>query len=241
MTLAVSGDFTPPRSLLLVAPAGKTAFDAAAAAGADALIVDCASYNDAALRRTIAAVGQDRMAACFVRLGPLSDRHTEAALDTLMPIRPRGIVLAGAGGGADVTRLAALLRPHEARAGIPDGATRILAMASDTPASLLAAASYAGASRRLAGLIWGTETLARALTATDSEALAGHARATVLLAAAAASVAAIDRRHRGYDLKVLEQEAHAARAAGFVGKLAVRPDQVPVINAVFSRPAAPSS
>lgn len=241
MTLAVSRDFAPLRSLLLVAPTSTTVLDAAAASGADALIVDCAGYNEAALRRTAAAVGRDRMASCFVRLGPLSDRHTDDALDALMPSRPRGILLTGATGGADVTQLSARLRPREAVAGIPDGATRILAMASDTPASLLAAASYAGASQRLAGLIWGTDVLARALAAADSDDLARHARMTVLLAAAAASVAAIDRRHKGYDLKVLEAEAEAARAAGFTAKLAVRPDQVPVINAVFSRPAAPSS
>jgi citrate lyase subunit beta / citryl-CoA lyase len=41
------------------------------------------------------------------------------------------------------------------------------------------------------------------------------------------------------DNEGLETEAHAARRDGFVGKLAIHPDQVPIINAVFTpSPAA---
>jgi len=227
------------RSLLLVAPDDDAALARATASGADALVLDLADRDRDTCRRALATLGSTQMARSFVRVRLTTE--ITATLDVVMPARPRGVLLAGTTGGADVTRLSALLRPREALAGIADGATRIVAMASDTPRSLLAAASYAGASECLIGLAWDIDALSRALAVHDTGDLARHARTTVLLAAAAAGVAAVDRPYDGNDVKLLEEEAQAARATGFTGKLAVHADQVPVINAVFSRRAASSS
>ena len=126
-------------------------------------------------------------------------------------------------------------------AGIDDGATRIIALATDTPAGLLALATYGGASRRLAALAWDDRPLLAALGADAGADVARAARTGTLVAAAAAGVASLDRPFRDSDLGALRAEAEAARRDGFSGKLACRPDQVPVIDAVFSRKAATSS
>lgn len=229
------------RSLLLVAPDSDTALDRAAASGADALIVDGSGADDAMLRRALAFLCGARGSAIFVQPGPLAAARTTTVLDALIPAQPTGVVLARPTSGADVTRLSALLRPREAIAGLADGSTTIIAMAADTPASLLALATYAGASRRLVGLAWDDRPLAQALNAEDPRELARQARTATLLAAAAAGVAAFDRPCRGGDKAALQSEAKAARRAGFAGKLATAADQVAIINPAFSRTAGTSS
>ena len=62
-----------------------------------------------------------------------------------------------------------------------------------------------------------------------------HARATVLVAARAAGVQAID----GPDLRVddaggLREEAELARELGYDGKWAIHPSQIDVLNELFS-------
>ncbi len=229
------------RSLLVVGPTDGQALATAASAGADGLIVDAAGADAATLERIAQFLAGVRSGAVFVRLGPPSDAATPAALDALVPARPTGIALARAEGGADVTRLSALLRPREAIAGIDDGATKIIALATDTPAGLTALGSYRGASRRLTALAWDDAPLAQALGAEDIDAVAGHARTGTLIGAAAAGVVALDRPFRGRDPAALEAEAEAARRAGFGGKLALAADQVTVINRVFARTTATSS
>ena len=228
------------RSLLLVSPDSDRSLADAAASGADGLIVDVAEAGSQALRRTAGFLAAARSGAVFLRLGPLAAAHTVAVLDALIPARPTGIALSRAEGGADVTRLSALLRPREAIAGIDDGATRIIALATDTPAGLLALASYHGASRRLTALAWDDRPLAEALGAEDTHEVSRAARTGTLVAAAAAGVAALDRPFPGSDPGALQTEAETARRAGFSGKLASRPDQIAVINAAFSRTAGSS-
>ncbi len=229
-----------PRTLLIVTPSNESALALAAASRADALIVDVADADAAALKRTAALLAGAPTVAVWLRLGPAAALATTTTLDALMRWKPAGIVLARAEGGADVTRLSALLRPREAMAGIADGATRIIAMATDTPAGLLALATYRGASRRLMALAWDDAPLARALGADDTTDVERLARTGTLLAAAAAGVAALDRPCRGSDADALRTEAAAAHRAGFHGKLAIASDQVAIINAVFSRSAATS-
>ncbi len=228
------------RSFFLVSPDSDGALERAAASAADALVVDVAEAGGDALRRAAAFLRGTWDGAVFLRVGPLAAAETATALDALVPARPAGVALV-ADGGADVTRLAALLRPREAMAGIADGATRIVALATDTPASLLALGSYAGASPRLMALAWDDAPLGRALGAEDTGAVALHARTATLVAAAAAGVAALDRPFRGSGATALQAEANAARRAGFTGKLACRVDQIAIINRAFSRTAVSNS
>src|SRR5262249_37681600 len=62
------------------------------------------------------------------------------------------------------------------------------------------------------------------------------ARSLCLAGAVAADVAPIDTVFTRFrDGAALEVEARLARRDGFTGKLAIHPDHVPLINAVFSR------
>lgn len=229
------------RSILMVTPSSDEALGRAATSGADALMVDLADADAAAFLRTSAFLAGMPASAVYLRVGPLADERTIAAIDALVPARPTGFALAGAAGGADVTRLAALLRPREAMAGIDDGATGIIALATDTAAGLLALGTYAGSSLRLAALAWDDEALGRTMDAEDVTEVARSARTGVLIAAAAAGIAALDRPFRGRNLAALRDEAQAARRAGFAGKIVLAPDQVGVVNAAFTRSAATNS
>ncbi len=227
------------RSLLLVAPG--PALVRAAVSGADALIVDTAGLDDDALRETASFVASVPAPSVFIRVGPLSAARTTDVLDALVPARPAGVVLVGAEGGADVIRLSTLLRPREAVAGIEDGASRIIAMATDTPAAVFALGTYAGASHRLLALAWDDQMLGQALGAEDTSEVTRNIRSATLVGAAAAGAAALDRPYRGTSDLALAREAEAARRAGFAGKLALSADQVDIINGVFTRPAGSSS
>jgi citrate lyase subunit beta/citryl-CoA lyase len=66
-----------------------------------------------------------------------------------------------------------------------------------------------------------------------------HARTQCLLACHALSVQAIDTVFVDFkNLDACRRNAEAARYDGFTGKIAIHPDQVPVINAAFTATAA---
>ena len=68
-------------------------------------------------------------------------------------------------GGASVQQLGAKLAVREAEHGLADGATRILAIATESARALFGFESYVGCSRRLEGLAWGGEDLSADLGA----------------------------------------------------------------------------
>jgi citrate lyase subunit beta/citryl-CoA lyase len=91
-------------------------------------------------------------------------------------------------------------------------------------------------------LMWGAEDLVASLGGTSSRtstgtyrAVALHARSQVLLAAGAASRAAIDAVYVDIaDLAGLAAEADDAAASGFAAKASIHPGQVAVIRAAFA-------
>ena len=137
--------------------------------------------------------------------------------------------------GQDVQQLSAKLRVHEAENGLADGAIKILPIITETPAGVLAAATYAGASARLAGLTWGAEDLSAAIGARAARDEHGRytdvfrlARLTTILAAGAAEVAAIDTVFPNFrDMAAFAAECAEAERDGFTGKMAIHPDRCP--------------
>jgi citrate lyase subunit beta/citryl-CoA lyase len=242
------------RSLLFVPADHPRKLDRARGCGADALIIDLedsvAFDRKAAARDTarafLAEARQPGGPALYVRVNALDSGLVDTDLDVVMRAAPDGIVLPKSRHGADVQHLGAKLAVHEAENAVPDGCTKILPIATETPAALFGLASYAGASRRLAGLCWGAEDLSAGIGAEASRDAQGIltdpfrlARALALFAAHAADVDAIDTVHTGFrDLARLAIECDAARRDGFTAKLAIHPAQVPVINAAFTPSAA---
>ncbi len=239
------------RSLLFVPADSAKKLDKAMTSGADALIVDLedsvALDGKAKARESAAAFLKDTAKAqqrpyMIVRVNSLQTGMTDADLDAIAPAKPDAIMLPKAEGGASVMHADAKLAVREAIAGLPDGHIRILPIATETAASLFLAGTFAGSSARLLGLTWGAEDLSAELGAQANRDAQGRfldpyrlARALCLAGAAAAQVSAFDtvyvdfRNHDGF-----RRECEEALREGFVGKMAIHPAQVPVINDVFT-------
>ena len=239
------------RSLLFVPGDNEKKLAKALASEADALIVDLedsvAAPAKAAARATTAvflaeARARAKRPQLYVRVNGLDSGFAAADLDAVMGNAPDGIVLPKCRNGADVQRLAAKLAVREAEHGLVDGATRILAIATESAQAMFGLASYRGASARLVGLAWGAEDLSADLGAETNRLPGGAyaapyalARTLTLIGAVAAEVAPIDAAFTNFrDAEGLRAEAEAARREGFVAKLAIHPAQIAIINAVFT-------
>ena len=117
-------------------------------------------------------------------------------------------------------------------------------MATETAASLLTFHTYLNrVTERLVAMTWGGEDLAAALGASDNRHPAtGEYDDPYLLAKSLclATARAIDAQPVGVvhvdfrDLAGLEADCQRDRRAGFVGKIAIHPDQSAVINRAFT-------
>ena len=140
-------------------------------------------------------------------------------MPTVMPHAPDGIMLPKAAGGPDVAHLGARLAVYEAEAGLPDGVTRILPIATETARAVFALPTLPGSSPRLAGVTWGAEDLSADIGAETNRGEDGAwsapfqlARNLTLMAAAAAEVDAIDTINAHFrDLEGLARECREAR------------------------------
>jgi len=237
------------RSMLFVPGNSERKLEKGLSSGADALIVDLedsVALADKAAARGIAAafVGARRAetaAAIYVRVNDFTTGMTDDDLAAVMTAHPDGIMLPKCTGGADVTRLSAKLRVLEAENGLEDGATRIVPLITETAASVLAASTYRP-EKRLAGLTWGAEDLSASVgarTARDGEGrytdVFRLARALTILAASASETVAIDTVYPNFrDADGFRRECEEAERDGFTAKMAIHPDQVAVINEVFT-------
>ncbi|MES2301260.1 MAG: aldolase/citrate lyase family protein, partial [Pseudomonadota bacterium] len=145
-------------------------------------------------------------------------------------------------GAQDVATIAAMLDDLEAKAGIAPGTVRIMVVATETPQAMFALGSYTPPHPRLIGLTWGAEDLAAAIGATGNKEADGQwtepyriARSMCLFAAASAGVFPVDTLYADFrDGEGLETDCRRARRDGFLGRIAIHPDQVETINRCFT-------
>jgi len=131
---------------------------------------------------------------------------------------------------------------REATNNLPDGHIKIIAIATETAASLFVAGTFANASTRLTGLTWGAEDLSAELGAQANRDAQGSfldpyrlARVLCLAAAASAGVPAIDTVYVDFrDETGFRRECEEALRDGFTAKMAIHPAQIPIINEVFT-------
>jgi citrate lyase subunit beta/citryl-CoA lyase len=204
-----------------VAPAGKPA-----ARGAVAAVL--AGLAPEARRRVV------------VRVNP---RGTPWYLDDLAAVigrAPAAVLLPKCSGPADLAALDHHLEALEAAFGLPAGGIGVLALVTETAASL-AAMDYRAVTPRLRALCFGAEDLSADLGVAPRDAAGRHpapvaaARAATLLAAAAAGVAALDTPFPDpRDPEGLAAEAGRAAADGFAGKLLIHPAQIAPVRAAFT-------
>ena len=239
------------RSLLFAPADSASKLNKALGSGADAVIIDLedsvAQENKVAARESGAdflreAVKRPTRPRLLVRVNGLQTGLTDGDLDAVVPARPDAIMLPKAEGAASIIHADAKLTAREAIHGLKEGHIGIVAIATETAASLFLAGTYAGASARLLGLTWGAEDLSAELGAEANRDAAGHfldpyrlARTLCLAGAAAAKVDAIDTVYVDFrDDAGLRRECEQARRDGFTAKMAIHPRQVQMINDLFT-------
>lgn len=240
------------RSWLFVPGDSERKLEKSLGTRADALILDLedsvAKDRQAVAREMVCAylkTNTDRSRRkLWVRINPLDSGLALADLAAVMPGAPDGICLPKVYSATDVNTLGHYLSALEAREGIAQGATKILCVATETAASLLTFHTYLdGVSERLAAMTWGAEDLAAALGASDNRnPRSGEyddpylmAKSLCLAAARAIDVQPVGVVYVDFrDLAGLEADCLRDRRAGFIGKIAIHPDQAAVINRAFT-------
>jgi citrate lyase subunit beta / citryl-CoA lyase len=239
------------RSLLFVPGDSQSKLDKALNSGADALIVDLEDSVASSRKAEARAVARTFLGKAspiaerpqlLVRVNGLDTGLTDDDLDAILPGKPDAIMLPKAQGGASITHLDAKLTAREAIHGLREGLVRIVALATETATALFAAGTYGGSSPRLMALSWGAEDLSADLGTETNRDANGHftapfvwARNLCLAGAAAAEIAAVDTVFVDFrNPEGLRREAEEARRDGFAGKLAIHPNQVAIINEVFT-------
>jgi citrate lyase subunit beta/citryl-CoA lyase len=219
--------------------------------GADAVILDLedsvAAERKAAAREIALAflkqhAPEAKRPRLVVRVNALDTRLTDTDLDCVVAGKPDAILLPKAEGGPAVVQLDAKLTAREAVHGLPEGAIKIIALATETAASLFACGTYRDSSPRLSGITWGAEDLSAELGAETNRDASGRFTAPYLLArnlslaaAASARVQPIDTVYADFrNIDGLRAEAQEARRDGFTAKMAIHPAQVAIINEVFT-------
>jgi citrate lyase subunit beta/citryl-CoA lyase len=237
------------RSLLFVPGDSERKFVKATGIGADALILDLedsvAPPQKATARGRVAELLTDaspRPWSFFVRVNALD---TGLTLDDLAAVVRPGldaVLIPKSNGAEDLLRFGYYLDALEAKAGMTPGAVKFAVVATETAKAMFALGSYAPAHPRLTALTWGAEDLSAVLGATDNKESDGGwsspyqiARAQCLFAAAAAETTPIDTIHVNFrDLDGLERDCRRSRRDGFLGRIAIHPDQVETINRCYT-------
>ncbi|MGE0384627.1 MAG: CoA ester lyase [Gammaproteobacteria bacterium] len=236
------------RSWLFVPGDSDRKLDRALDSGADALVLDLEdsiapsrkAEARTAVRMFLAGGPRREGQRYFVRINPLASGLALADLAAVVPGRPDGIMLPKC--DPDQVRTADhYLSALEAASGMDDRAICIVAIGTEVPGAVFHLGGYKAITARLAALTWGAEDLAAVLGAANRgadgrfEDVFRLARALCLLGAGAAEVEAIDTVFTDYRNGAgLRAECIDARRAGFSGKMAIHPDQVPVINEAFT-------
>ncbi len=243
------------RSLLFAPGDSQRKIDKAIASAADAIILDLEDAvtpeNRPAARaliaETLAAHGPDSPQRLWVRINPVVTE--ECLQDLAAVVRPglAGVMVPKPDSAADVLLISNYLDALEASAGLPRGSIKILSVMTETGKAFLNAQSYGDVSlSRLHGMLWGAEDLSAALGASANTDANGQlsftyqmARSLCLAAAAASESQAIDTVYTDFkNPDGLAENCRAARREGFLGKIAIHPNQVDIINEAFTPSAA---
>jgi citrate lyase subunit beta / citryl-CoA lyase len=221
----------------------------AMASAADAVILDledsvAAAAKDGA-RDAVAGVLRGMTGArkqnLIVRVNPRATRWYLADLAAIVGAGPAAVMLPKCAGPDELRALDHHLEALETAAGLPVGGVGVLAIVTETAASVFNLGCYGGVASRLTALCFGAEDLSADLGVVPRRAdgslnaAAAAARSAVLMAAAASGVPAIDTPWPDpRDPEGLRREAAAAAADGFAGKVLIHPAQIEIVNAVFT-------
>jgi citrate lyase subunit beta/citryl-CoA lyase len=229
------------RSKLFVPGSRPELFAKAMAGEADAISIDLEDAVDGSRKREARAavaaflrsLPADRTKTIIVRVNGIATEHFEADLEAIVGPGLDLINVPMTETAADVRAAAAVIGRIEQAKGI---ATPIGILANvETPKAFRFAAEIAAADERVAGLQLGFGDLLEPLGIDRYDpAVVLQFQLAVRLAAGEAGVFAYDSAFADIkDTEALRREAETARRLGYLGKSAIHPSQVPVINAAF--------
>jgi citrate lyase subunit beta/citryl-CoA lyase len=177
----------------------------------------------------------------IVRVNPSGTPWYLEDLAAVVPSRPAAVMLPKCSGPQDLAILGHHLEALEAAAGAPVGSIGVVAIVTETAASVFSLGNYGGVASRLVALCFGAEDLSADLGISPRHPDGSYpapvilARAQTLVAAGALGVPAIDTPYPDHsDPAGLRREAEAAAADGFAGKILIHPAQIDIVNAVFT-------
>jgi citrate lyase subunit beta / citryl-CoA lyase len=232
-------------SLLFVPGDSLHKFQKVAKGESDALILDLEdSVADVAKIKARDTVGEMLRTprdgpAFFVRINALDSGLALEDLKAVMPHAPDGIVLPKCEGPEDLRQLAHYLAAFEAMFDLAE--TKILAIVTETAASVFTLGQYKDVDLRLWGMMWGAEDLAASFGARENAQEGVYhepfrmARNLCLAGAAAAGVVAVDTICAVLDAPdAIGSEARAARRDGFGAKAVIHPKHVQPVNQAFA-------
>jgi (S)-citramalyl-CoA lyase len=219
------------RSWLFTPGTRPDRFPRAASAGADVLIID---LEDAVAPAEKPAARTNAIEYCRRRSSTIQHAVRINAIDTTAGIADIGALLGGTPALDFVVvpkvESAAHLRILDALLTEAGSPARLVALV-ETASGLACVEDIAGATERLAGVMFGAADFAADLGATAAWAPLLYPRGKIVTACAMAGIAAIDAPFFGIDdANGLKQETEAAAAMGFSAKAAIHPGQVAIIN-----------
>jgi citrate lyase subunit beta / citryl-CoA lyase len=218
----------------------------AIASAADAIILDLEDSVAAPAKPTARAMVPEVVRAhpgraLIVRVNPRSTPWYLEDLAAIIPARPAAVMLPKCSGPDDLIALDHHLEVLEAAAGARVGSVGVVAIVTETAASVFTLGAYAGAASRLLAICFGAEDLSADLGISPRYPDGAYpapvvlARAQVLVAAGALGVPAIDTPYPDHGDPIgLRREADAAAADGFAGKILIHPAQIDPVNAAFT-------
>jgi len=232
----------PLRTLLSVPGNRQKMIDKARHLPADVLILDLEDSiprSEKAAARTMVRESIAGMALAgqqvFVRINSMASGLALEDLEAVIAPGLDGINQPKPAAAGDVIAVADTIERLERERGIEGGSIKLLPWV-ETAKGLLNAFDIAGASPRVLGILFGAEDFAldTGILRTEEGDELLYPRMTVVIAARAAGVAAVDTPYNNFrDEAGLEREAALARKLGFDGKFLIHPDQIEPVNRIF--------
>jgi citrate lyase subunit beta/citryl-CoA lyase len=237
------------RSLLFVPAHEAKKLNKALGCNADAMIIDLEDAVPEFEKTNARSMCYDflnehqRGSKLVVRINALTSSHALEDLKVVIKARPWGVMLPKCESVQDVIALDKQLDELERTYSLESNSTKIFPIVTETAQSIFGLSTYVNyRGNRLSGMLWGGEDLAADVgSLTNRDQTQSYtspyllARSLTLFAASSANALAIDAVYTNYrDMEGLKDEALAALRDGFSAKAAIHPDQVAVINEVFT-------
>lgn len=239
---------TVRRAAHFVPGANEKMLDKSLATAADTLILDLEDAvtpdNKDSARTTVAGWladvdfgRQERV----VRINPLGSPWCELDIAETMVSPPDAYLVPKVNNSAEIARLDHLISQHESDHGHPDGGVKLLVLGTETPQGLLNISDLA-AHDRVDALTWGAEDLSAAIGSRGNRDAQGdylpvfeYARVMCLLGATAWQKQPLDTVFVDFnDPDGLRAECLASAVMGYTGKITIHPNQIDIVNEMFT-------